>query len=334
MLSEITSSLNQYYLKSPSYPRNNKKNLDSIPKQNNIDQIINQYNYNSENILNNNYNNNIKSQKMQSAKNKINPNNALGANFTFKSGDILTPSSLNKNINLNNIYNNDNYNNKKIRPKSAAKERVNINYNINKNTKKFLTNNFKIIDDDYDLNSNMNKFENLINIIDKNGFQKYQGEINDKKILISQIENSISILKNKISLSKNNIYNRFHKETKNKIKYENMLSVGNRYKNVGKNANTIKNEIVMLKHKIACLNDETMKMRNISFQKQNEIEEINNEIKKGNKAISDRQKQIENILAAIQLLKNHIVSVKQKIGRIKNIKYNYIDQLNYIESNI
>jgi len=332
MLSEITSSLNQYYLKSPLYLRNNKKNLENIPNQNNIEQIINQYNYNSENLLNNNNNknNNIKSQKMKSAKNKINPNNALGANFTFKSGDIFTPSSLNKNINFNNIYNNDNYNNKKIRPKSAAKERV----NINKNTKKFLTNNFKIIDDDYDLNSNMNKFENLINIIDKNGFQKYQDEINDKKILISQIENSISILKNKISLSKNNIYNRFHRETKNKIKYENMLSVGNRFKNVGKNANTIKNEIVMLKNKIAILNDETLKMKNISFQGQNEIDEMNNEIKKGNKAISDRQKQIENILAAIQLLKNHIVSVKQKIGRIKNIKYNYIDQLNYIESKI
>ena len=335
MLSEITSSLNQYYLKTPSYLRNDRKNLAIIPNQNNNVQINDQYHNNSENLLNNNYNNNIKSKKIQSAKNKILPNNALGANFTFKSSDIFTPSSLNKKPNVNNLYNNNNnYNDKKIRPKSAAKGSVNINNNINKNTKKSLTNNFKIIDDDYDLNSNMNKFENLINIIDKNGFQKYQDEINDKKILISQIENSISILKNKISLSKNNIYNKFHKETKNKIKYENMLSVGYRYKNVGKNANAFKNEIDVLKNKIALLNDETLKMKTISFKRQNEIDEINNEIKKGNKAISDRQKQIENILAAIQLLKKHIIAVKQKIGRIKNIKYNYIDQLNYIESNI
>ena len=71
-----------------------------------------------------------------------------------------------------------------------------------------------------------------------------------------------------------NIYNRFHRETKNKIKYENMLSVGNRFKNVGKKANTIKNEIVMLKNKIAILNDETLKMKNISFQGQNEIDEM------------------------------------------------------------
>ena len=70
------------------------------------------------------------------------------------------------------------------------------------------------------------------------------------------------------------------------------------------------------------------------MKEQNEIEEINNEIKKGNKMISDRQKQIENILAATQLLKKHIASVKQKIGRIKNVKYNYINEINYIGNNI
>jgi septal ring factor EnvC (AmiA/AmiB activator) len=72
----------------------------------------------------------------------------------------------------------------------------------------------------------------------------------------------------------------------------------------------------------------------MTFQEQNNINEINDEIKKGNKAISDRQKQFENILAAIQLLKKHIISVNQKIGRIKNVKYNYIDKLNNIEYNI
>jgi uncharacterized coiled-coil DUF342 family protein len=205
---------------------------------------------------------------------------------------------------------------------------------INPNNKKTLQNNYNIIDDDYDINSNMEKFQNLLNIIEKKGFQKYQDEINEKKIIISKLENSIAILKNKISLSKNNIYNRCHKETKDKIKYEKMLSVGNRFKNVGKNANSYKYEIDMIKNKIAFLNDETLQIKNMTFQEQNDIDEINDEIKKGNKAISDRQKQIENISAAIQLLKKHIISVNQKIGSIKNIKYNYIDKLNIIENNI
>ena len=346
MLYEIASSLNQYYLKPPSYLRKNKKNLVLNSKYNNEkNEMNNQYQYNSENIkpndnINNLNNQNFKNQKIVSAKNRIQAKNAIGSNFTFKSGDIFTPSSQNNKINLNNIYKADNYlTNKNIspnsRPKSAIKGRVNINYNLDiNNNKKSLIKNFKALDDDYDINSNMNKFENLINIIDKNGFQRYQDEINEKKLLISHLKNSIAILKNKISLCRNNIYNGFHRETKKKIRNEKMLSVGNRYKNVGKTAYSYKNEIDMMKNKIAVLNDETMGMKNIYLREQNEIEEINNEIKKGNKIISDRQKQIENILAATQLLKKHIVSVKQKIGRIKNVKYNYINEINYIGNNI
>lgn len=320
MLSEITSSLNQYYLKSPSFYRNKKINLS---KENKTAQIKNNNNYsNSESILQKGINNN-RNIKISSANRNQIQNNALGNDFTFKSGDIFNQNSINKNNKSN------------FRPKSATKSKVKINYNlINSNNKKTLENNYNMIDDDYDINSNMEKFQNLLNIIEKKGFQKYQDEINEKKILISKLENSIAILKNKIALSKNNIYNRCHKETKDKIKYEKMLSVGYRFKNVGKSADSYKNEIDMIKNKIAFLNDETLQIKNMTFQEQNDIDEINDEIKKGNKAISDRQKQIENISAAIQLLKKHIISVNQKIGRIKNVKYNYFDKLNNIENNI
>ena len=325
MLSEITSSLNQYYLKSPSFFRNKKI---SLAKENNRAQIKNNNYSNSEEILQKGFNND-KNVKMPSANRYQIPNNALGKNFTFKSDDIFAPNSINQKMNTTKKIK-SNY-----RPKSATKNKVQVNYNlINSNNKKTLQNNYNIIDDDYDINSNMEKFQNLLNIIEKKGFQKYQDEINEKKIIISKLENSIAILKNKISLSKNNIYNRCHKETKDKIKYEKMLSVGNRFKNVGKNANSYKYEIDMIKNKIAFLNDETLQIKNMTFQEQNDIDEINDEIKKGNKAISDRQKQIENISAAIQLLKKHIISVNQKIGRIKNVKYNYFDKLNNIENNI
>ena len=328
MLSEINSSLNQYYLKSPSYFRNNKINF---KKDNNSAQINNQYYSYSKNLIpNENNNNKNRGKKITSAKHTQIANNALGKNFTFKSDDIYTPKPQNQKMST--------IKNSKLnqRPKSATKTKININYNfLNSNNKKSLPNNLNIIeDDDYDINSNMEKFQNLLNIIEKKGFQKYQDEINEKKIIISKLENSIAILKNKISLSKNNIYNRCHKETKDKIKYEKMLSVGSRFKNVGKSAYSFKNEINIMRNKIAFLNEETLQIKNITFQEQNDIDAINDEIKKGNKAISDRQKQIENILAAIQLLKKHIISVNQKIGGIKNIKYNYIDKLNIIENNI
>ena len=107
--------------------------------------------------------------------------------------------SIKKKISLS-IFNIINKNKNIKRPKSEIKRRININ---NNNNRKSLTNKFKINENDFDLNSNMIKFENLINIIDKNGFQRYQDEINDKKIIISELENSIAILKNKISLLKN-----------------------------------------------------------------------------------------------------------------------------------
>ena len=343
MLSEITSSLNQYFSRHPSYIIYNKKNLVINPRDSNENNKMNyRYNCKSDNLLQNNNhinlnNRNIRNQKMESAKRIIIPKSALGSEFTFKLGNIYTPKTINAKINLNKTYNQKDYiTNKKeiknLRPKSATKKSVNISLDLN--SKRAVIKNFKKIDDDFDINSNMNNFENLINIIDKNGFQKYQDEINEKKILLSQIETSIAILKNKIALSKNNIYNGFHRETKKKIKYEKMISIGNRFKSVGKTANNYKNEIDVIKSKIIFLKDETMNIKNITLKEQNDIDEINNEIKKGNKLISDRQKQIENILAAIQLLKKHIIAVQQKVGRIKNIKYNYIENLNYLGNNI
>ena len=292
MLSELASSLNHYFLK-PSY---NKKNLKG-----------------KKNTNENNIKNKI-TQKKEAQKNIIIPTYLLGPNFTFKPNELLSPSSPSFN-NINNIKKNQ-------RPKSATKLKVNID----------IKKKFNFDEDEYNLSANMIKFQNLLNIINTDGFQKYQDEINEKKIIIAKLENSISTLKKKISLKKNNTYNNFHKETKNKIKFENMLSIGSRYKNIGKSAQSFKNEINNTRNKISFLNEKTLEMKNIYFMHQNQIDDINNEIKKGNKAISDKQKQIENIIAAIQLLKKHIISTKQKIGNIKNIKYNYLNGLNYIEN--
>ena len=42
------------------------------------------------------------------------------------------------------------------------------------------------------------------------------------------------------------------------------------------------------------------------------------------------EKEIENLLPALQLLRNHITSVKQKLFRYNNVKQNYLDELSYI----
>ena len=113
-----------------------------------------------------------------------------------------------------------------------------------------------------------------------------------------------------------------------------MLCVSNRYRNIGQTTDNYKNEINILQNKIEDVNNETMQIKSLSLNEQTYIDFMNEEIRKGNKAISDKQKEIENILPALQLLKNHIVSVKQKIVKFNNIKSNYIEELNNIESNI
>lgn len=364
MLAELSSTLDNYY-RSPSSKKGNPKNLILVPiGNNNREDIYENDLLTSNKILNYNNGYNPTINKIQNVPTISNYNNYT----TF------TPNIYNNRQNFDYLYDGqnipsdyiiNNYNrNLNIRPKSAIKIRKtkntnpsNINNftfnsnrisnrnkinNIKKNNKKIslikrkdnINTNNNNIDEDCDINNNMNEFENIVNAINYNGFQKYQDEINDKKILIKELENSIAVLKNKICICKSNTYNGLHKETKNKIQYENMLCVSNRYRNIGQTADNYKNEINILQNKIENVNNETMQIKSLSLNEQTYIDFMNEEIRKGNKAISDKQKEIENILPALQLLKNHIVSVKQKIVKFNNIKSNYIEELNNIESNI
>ena len=360
MLEELSSALSNYY-RTPSNKNGKPKNLVLEPINNNINEINQNENFPQNRILNN-YN-------YLMAKT---PNFAFTPNYNLNNRVIIPQYHNNENANylynqpnLSNdfMFNNRNENIKK-RAKSAAKARKNSkNVKILNNNNQMFTfdngnpiNNIKknnrlkknksplikdininsndYIDDEYDFNNNMNQFENIVNVINLNGFHKLKDEINDQKIIIAQLENSIAVLKNKICICKSNLYDGLHRETKNKIKYENMLCVSNRFKNIGKTADNYKNDINNFRNRIDALNDETFQLKNYALKEQNYIDIMKDEIKKGNKSISDKQKEIENILPALQLLKNHIASVKQKIKQFNNIKRNYIDELSYIGNNI
>ena len=361
MLEELSSALSNYY-RTPTNKNGKPKNLVLAPIGNNINEINQNENFPQNRVLNNN--------NYYLAKT---PNFAFTPNYNLNNR-IITPNyhnneKINYLYNQPNLSNDFNINNRneniKKRAKSAAKARKNSknvkllnnnnyqNYTFNngnannnikknnrlKNNKSPLLKNIKInnndyIEDEYDFNNNMNQFENIVNVINLNGFHKLKDEINDKKIIIAQLENSIAVLKNKICICKSNLYEGLHRETKNKIKYENMLCVSNRFKNIGKTADNYKNDINNFRNKIDALNDETFQLKNYALNEQNYIEIMKEEIKKGNKGISDKQKEIENILPALQLLKNHIASVKQKIKQFNNIKRNYIEELTYMGDKI
>ena len=349
MLEELSSALSNYY-RTPSNKNGKPKNLVLAPINSNINEI-NQNEILPQNRVLNNYN-------YYMAKT---PNFAFTPNYNLNNR-IITPNYHN-NENINYLYNKPNLSsdfiinnineNIKKRAKSAAKARKNSknvknfnnnNTNVKKNNRlkknksplieNIKTNNNDYIEDEYDFNNNMNQFENIVNVINLNGFHKLKDEINDKKIIIAQLENSIAVLKNKICICKSNLYGGLHRETKNKIKYENMLCVSNRFKNIGKTADNYKNDINNFRNKIDALNDETFQLKNYALNEQNYIDIMKEEIKKGNKGISDKKKEIENILPALQLLKNHIASVKQKIKQFNNIKRNYIEELSYIGKEI
>ena len=364
MLAELSTTLSTYY-RSPSCKNRKTKNVIYIPIGNNMDDTseITQQRYSTNRAILNNFNGympfqnratDIATPSLKSS--NFFPNKVQNISFLYNPQNISSDIPIN---NYNKIYG---YKNIKTRPKSAIKTKINNNLNkgrIPYNNKSFsfankykrnnniiskinkssllpndigvnMTNNYE----DYDLNYNMNNFDNMISSINRNGFQRIQDEINDKKIIVSQLENSIAMLKNKICLCKSRTYSGLHKESKNRIKYENMLSVSNRYKNIGKTADNYKDDINNFQNKIAMINNETLKLKTIGFDIQNQINSMNEEIRKGNKAISDKQKEIENLLPALQLLRNHITSVKQKLFRYNNVKQNYLGELSYIESSI
>ena len=357
MLEELSSALNNYY-RTPSCKNRNPSNLILVPiGNNNMNEKYQKENLTANKFINNSYN----YPNM--------PNFSYTPNFYFNN-KVFIPNFQNKeNINFfyknpnlpNNIPINNYNNNINLRPKSAMKARrtknngnyVNngiyslneenynnikrnkkIKYNKSSLNKKIKFENESVTDDDYDINQNMNKFEEIVNSINSKGFHRYKDEINDRKIIIAGLENSIAILKNKINICKNNVYNGLHKEAKNKIKYENLLSVSNRYKNIGKTADSYKNDINDFQNRIDEINNETFQIKSIAINEQNYIDFMNEEIRKGNKGISDKKKEIENLLPALQLLKNHIKSIKQKISYFNNTKNNYIEELNSMENNI
>ena len=316
---------NNFIPKTPNYmpiPNFNYNNNSIITPSSHHNQNIN-YLYNNQNLNNNkiginNYNNNINKRSKSAIK-------------TRKTQNIKTNNDTND-INDNYSFNTRYYNDNSKSPINNKIRKKNNKISLIKN--KQLGNGNDIIEDDYDFNYNMNQFENVINSINLNGFQKFQDEINNKNLLIAQLKNSIAILKNKIYLCKSNLYDGIRKEEKNKIKYENMLSVSNRYKNIGQTADNYKNDINNFQNKINMINNETLQLKKISLNEQNYIDIMNEEIRKGNKSISDKKKEMENILPALQLLKNHIASIKQKITQLNNVKNNYIEKLNYIENDI
>lgn len=358
MLEEVSSALNNYY--GIPYIKNKKpNNLVLMPiKNNNINEINRYENLPSNKILSN-YN--IPKQTIFTNIPNFNMKNRI---LTPNYQDNQYINYLNKQPNLSSDIFINNYNKtKKKRPKSAAKFKKNKNFQNNRtysftensfdnqnykrniikglknNNKSTLIKNIKlnkdiISENDYDINYNINQFEKMLNTINLNGFYKIKEEINNKKILIAQLENSIKLLKNKIYLCKNNLYNGLHRETKNQIKYENMLCVSNRFKNSGKTADNYKDDIYNFQNKIDIINNETIELKKICLNEQNYIEIMKEEIKKGNKGISDKQKEIENILPALQLLKNHISSIKQKISKFNNIHKNYIEKLTFMENKI
>jgi len=334
MISELSSALDNYY-RIPSYMSRKPKNLVLTPigKSNkNLQDIYGKENYPLNLFILNNY---LPNAQYFSQTPNFNYNNK-----------ILTPISQNKSI-INSL-NNPNYvstidneksytKNNNIRAKSAmrlGKGRIikssdNIKYSYNRNS-----NHINNIDNYDEMNNNMKQFEGIVNSINTNGFQKFKEEIDNKKLMVKELKNSISIIKNKICKCQSYLYNGLHKESKKKILYENMLSVSKKYKNMIKSTVKYKKDIDNIKDIIYKLNEETIKLKSIALNEQNDLDIIKEEIKKGNKAISDKQKEIENILPAIQLLKNHIESAKQKIFKYNNIQSRYLDELNYIESKI
>ena len=259
---------------------------------------------------------NTKKQRAKSANKLTNNNYPNYYNLINNNQNDIMDFSVNfdKTNYVNNIYLN-NYKNNIIGKNTAAFGNTNKNLNT--------SNNYTM-----KVNDNINNLENMISTINNNGFHKYKKEIDNKKLILSQLENSIAILKNKISIYKNIKKDNLRHETKKKIKYENLRNVSKRYESIGKSVVNYKSEIPQIEEKICEIKNETIQINNLINMEQNEINLMKDNIRKLNKGISSIKKENDNLLPAIGLLKKHINTAKNKIDNIDKGQSNFLNKIN------
>ena len=353
MLKELAPSLSTFYnRKIPSNPKTQKKLLLIPMNQNTIscNNIQNNYikndtyyqpdynNYNNFPFPNSNYYPNIIGQtvnKRPKSAGKIYPNvsyNPLLNNNNPKY--ILIPNNSYNNFpilknkrsyfysdNDNDIYSQNNplnFSTNNIIRKTYSSSLYN---NLNK-SKDFLDNN------------SMSNLEEALHRIHVNGFQKYENEIENKKIKIFELQTSIALLNKKINICNKNLYQGLQKETKNKIKYDNLLTVSKKYKNNGNKAQNLRKEIERFQQQIFELNNNTSWLRGVYLSEQNSIDYLVEETRNLNKVISDLKKDNEQFLPAIELLKKHIKALEKKLEYSNDDKNNIATSFNRFAKNI
>ena len=166
------------------------------------------------------------------------------------------------------------------------------------------------------VNNEMQNLEDMINSIKNKGFDKYENEINEKVQKKDKLENSIQILKSKINMYEHEKKYIIKDNSKEKLKISNLQNVSKRYKNISEGILNYQKEIPNYKPKIEELKKETIEI-NTSIQNEKvSIQLLKENIQKLNKMISDKKRESESIRPALNLLKKHIITLKQKIKNI------------------
>ena len=292
----------------PYKPKNDDKiNLNF---QNDLMNKFSKIKSNSISNLNTNFNSNI--------------NSNLTSNLNSKNNTNIKSNS-NKNLIRNNITDSS----LKIRPKTPC---LNSNLNRyqsnfknvkNKNMKSYFNSIDQSIPVTYDksynyeiVNNEMQNLEDMINSIKNKGFDKYENEINEKIQKKDKLENSIQILKSKINMYEHEKKYIIKDNSKEKLKISNLQNVSKRYKNISEGILNYQKEIPNYKPKIEELKNETIEINTLIQKEKVSIQLLKENIQKMNKMISDKKRESESIRPALNLLKKHIITLKQKIKNI------------------
>ena len=280
--------------------------------QNDINKFV-KIKSNSISNLNTNYNTNMNSNLTSNlnSKNNTNINSNYNSNKSLIRKEMIKDSSL------------------KTRPKTPSlnsnlnRYQSNIKNVKNKNMKSFFNSIDQSIPVNYDksynyelVNNEMQNLEDMINSIKNKGFDKYENEINEKIQKKDKLENSIQILKSKINMYENEKKYIIKDNSKEKLKISNLQNVSKRYKNISEGILNYQKEIPNYKPKIEELKNETIEINTLIQKEKVNIQLLKENIQKLNKMISDKKRESESIRPALNLLKKHIITLKQKIKNI------------------
>lgn len=181
----------------------------------------------------------------------------------------------------------------------------------------------------FSVNKKLIKLKKIISKVNGNMSIDYEEELNNLKLTILKLQNTISILENKIKINQNINKDCIKEKDKDIQKIEKLKYISkNCYRNNERSIEKYYKLIQDFQNQINNVKQNTMEINLMVEKEQNHLEILKTNIKKINIVNFNVKKENRYILLAIDFYKRHTNTVKDKIKIMNKEHNNFIEKLN------